>query len=99
MSAAMHELSRTAHSTATPCVARVSVVPDSFVTQKFRTCVDLFLRFGVTSSAYLLREPSTREDERKRAERDQKKIVALPIPAIPVRREVRNEERELRLQM
>ena len=90
----MQELCRSA---ATLCIARV--VPDSFVTQKFRTCVDLFLQFGVTSSAYLLREPSTREDERKRAERDQKKIVALPIPAIPVRREVRNEERELRLQM
>ena len=93
----MQELCRTAHSTTTPCIARV--VPDSFVTQKFRACVDLFLQFGATSSAYLLREPSTREDERKRAERDQKKIVALPIPAIPVRREVRNEERELRLQM
>ena len=60
---------------------------------------DIVLQFGATESAYLLHEPSTREDERKRAERDQKKIVALPIPAIPVRREVRNEERELRLQM
>ena len=29
----MQELCRTAHSTATPCIARVSVVPDNFVTE------------------------------------------------------------------
>ena len=36
-----------------------------------------------------------REDERKRTKRDQKKIVALPIPAIPVSRsEVKSEDLE-----
>ena len=36
-----------------------------------------------------------REDERKRTMRDQKKIVALPIPAIPVSRsEVKSEDLE-----